>query len=282
MRHSKFIVSAVASIGAMFGISAACAADLPARTYTKAPAMADPASDWSGFYIGINGGGAWGRTNTSMATTNDPAGFFDLANIAGVNAAGTNHINTSGAVAGGQIGYIWQSGRAIFGLEAAFDWTNLKGSRTNSQAYFDNPGIFTVSQNPSSDWLFTFLARIGYDAGSWYPYLTGGLAVADLKYGFNYTDATFAPACACAASFSQTKAGYAVGGGVAVKLSSNWSLRGEYLFIGFSDLNATSRITGTPPFDIGTASFAHSVSFNENIARVALDYRFGGPVVARY
>jgi outer membrane immunogenic protein len=117
--------------------------------------------------------------------------------------------------------------------------------------------------------------------GSWYPYLTAGVAVADLKYGFNYTDLTFAPGCACAAAFSQTKAGFAGGAGLAWKLSSNWSLRGEYLFISFSDLNGASGIVGSG-LDTGSASFSHSARFIENIARVALDYRFGGPVVARY
>ena len=260
---------------------AASAADMAPR-YTKAPMMVEPISDWSGFYIGINGGGAWGRSNTSLVTTNGtvPFGFFDIANIAGVNAAGTNRIDTSGALAGGQIGYVWQSGKAIFGVEAAFDWTNLKGSRTNSQAYFDNPNIFSVYQNPSSDWLFTFLGRVGYDMGAWYPYITGGVAVADLKYGFNYTDVFFAAGCACAAAFSDTKVGGAVGAGVAWKLNSSWSLRAEYLYIAFDDLNGSSSLRGN--FDPGTATFAHSASFKENIARVSLDYRWGGPVVARY
>jgi outer membrane immunogenic protein len=283
MRNFKLIASAAVTAGAALGIGAAAAADLPARMYSKAPAMASPVSDWIGFYLGINGGGAWGRTDTSLGAVNDPvSGFYDLDNIPGVNAAGTNRINTSGAVAGGQIGYVWQSGKAIVGIEAAFDWTNLKGARTGSQAYFDNPAIFTINQNPSADWLFTFLGRAGYDMGSWYPYLTAGVAVADLKYGFNYTDLTFAPGCACAAAFSQTKAGFAGGAGVAWKLNHNWSLRGEYLYIAFDSLSGTSGIVGSGGLDSGTASFSHSAKFTENVARVALDYRFGGPVAANY
>jgi outer membrane immunogenic protein len=279
---SKLMFPVVAVACAIVGIGAATAADLPARTYSKAPMMVEAATDWSGFYIGINGGGAWGRAKTSLNATNNPVGFFNLDNIPGVNAAGTNRINTSGAVAGGQIGYVWQAGKGIFGVEAAFDWTNLKGSRIGSQPYFDNPGIFTINQNPSANWLFTFLGRAGYDMGSWYPYLTAGVAVANLRYGTNYTDLTFAPACACAASFRQTKVGFAGGAGVAWKLTNNWSLRGEYLYIAFDSMNGTSGIVGTPPFDIGTASLAHSARFTENVARLALDYRFGGPVIAKY
>jgi outer membrane immunogenic protein len=275
--RKMFLAASILAISTM----AASAADMAPR-YSKAPpVIVEPVYDWSGFYIGINGGGAWGRTDTSLVATNGTLGFFDLANIPGVNAAGSNRINTSGAIAGGQIGYVWQGGKAIFGIEAAFDWTNLKGSRTNTQAYFDNPNIFSVYQNPSSDWLFTFLGRIGYDMGAWYPYITGGLAVADLKYGFNYTDVFFAAGCPCAAAFSQTKLGGAVGAGLAWKLSSNWSLRGEYLYIAFEDLNASSRLVGGP-IDPGTANFSHTAKFSESIARVSLDYRFGGPLVAKY
>ncbi len=271
MRNSNAIISATIALSAIFGIGAASAADLP----VKAAPMLAPVYSWTGFYIGINGGGAWGRTDTTLATTNGtvPFGFFDVANIAGVNAAGSNRIDTSGAIVGGQIGYVWQGGRAIFGVEAAFDWTNLRGSRTNSQAYFDNPNIFSVYQNPRSDWLFTFLGRIGYDMGVWYPYVAGGLAVANLKYGFNYTDNFFAPGCACAAAFSQTKLGAAVGGGIAWRLAGNWSLRGEYLFIAFENLNGGSGLVGGP-IDPGTASFAHTAKFNENIVRASLDYHF--------
>lgn len=103
-----------------------------------------------------------------------PIAFFEATNIPGVNAAGTNRINTSGGVAGGQIGYLWQGGKAIFGVEAAFDWTNLRGSRINSQAYFNNPGVYSINENPRADWLFTFLGRVGYDFGSWYPLFDGG------------------------------------------------------------------------------------------------------------
>jgi outer membrane immunogenic protein len=266
-------------LAATFLSGAALAADMP----MKAPPPPVPVCNWCGFYVGINGGGAWGRADTSLTTTNGtvPFGFFDTVNIPGVNRAGSNGINTSGAIAGGQIGYLWQAGRAIIGVEAAFDWTNLRGSVSTTQAYFDNPNLFTVYQNPRSDWLFTFLGRLGYDAGAWSPYITGGLAVANIKYGFNYTDNFFAPGCPCAASFNQTRLGGAIGAGLAWRFNSNWSLRGEYLYIAFQDLDSTSTLVGGP-IDPGTAAFAHNVRFSESIARLSLDYRFGGPIVAKY
>ena len=244
-------------------------------TLSAGAAVAQPASDWSGFYVGLNGGAAWGTTDTSLRTTNEGSGFFDLGNIPGVNAAGSNHINTSGGVAGAQVGYVWQDGKAVLGVEAGLDWTGLQGSRTRTQFYTENADLFTIRESPSSNGLFTVLGRAGYDMGSWYPYVTAGVAVADLKYGFHYTDLTFAPGCTnCTASISKTEAGFAAGAGFAAKLSSNWSLRGEYLYVGFANLNGASKITGTST-DTGTSDFAHSARFSESLVRVAVDYRFG-------
>jgi outer membrane immunogenic protein len=152
---------------------------------------------------------------------------------------------------------------------------NLSGSRSISQLYTAaTPNLgFTINQNVSSDWMATFLGRIGFDMGFWQPYATGGFAVANLKHGYNYIDTVFAPGCACAATFSDTKLGYAIGAGVEWKWASNWSVRGEYLYIAFDPLNAASTV-GNPA--TGTlAFFTHNVTFRENIARVALSYSFG-------
>ena len=73
MRNSNSIISAAVAFSAILGIGAASAADLPARTYTKAPAVVAPVYDWSGFYIGGDVGGYWNRE--SAITTASPAGF---------------------------------------------------------------------------------------------------------------------------------------------------------------------------------------------------------------
>lgn len=257
-------------VAAAFLSSAALAADMP----VKAP-PAVPVCNWCGFYIGVNGGGAWGTKDTSLTAANSAVPFYAAINIPGVDAAGSDRIRNSGGLAGGQVGYLWQVNKAIIGVEAGIDWMNLRGSRSISLLYtaaVPNLG-YTINQNVSSDWLATFLGRIGFDMGFWQPYATGGLAVANLKYGFNYTDTVFAPGCACAASFSQTKLGYAIGAGVEWKFDPRWSVRGEYLYIAFDPLNGTSTV-GNPA--TGTlAFFGHNVTFKENIARVAVSYSFG-------
>jgi outer membrane immunogenic protein len=214
MRNLKFVVP-VAALSAILGISAASAADLP----MKAPAMVAvaPVDTWTGWYVGVNGGGVWGHTDTGVSI-NRPNNFFNPLNEATVAAVGSNRVNNSGGLAGGQVGYLWQAGRAVFGLEAAIDWMNAKGSISTAGVYPQNvPVTFGFNERVSTDWLFTFLGRVGFDAGGWMPYVTGGLAVSDLKYTNVFTD-NFYPSTGTA-NFSQTKVGYAVGAGAEWKFN---------------------------------------------------------------
>lgn len=101
----------------------AFAADLPARPYTKAPPLAAAAFDWSGFYIGGNGGAAWSGKCWDI----DP---FSIVNptLGTVLFAGPEGCHTAdGATAGGQIGYRWQRAAFVFGVEAQGNWANLTG-----------------------------------------------------------------------------------------------------------------------------------------------------------
>jgi outer membrane immunogenic protein len=97
---------------------AAHAADLPARTYTKAPPMAAPLYNWAGFYVGANAGGASSHECLTMTSV---AGVAVFPNSEGCHDA-------TGGLAGGQIGYRWQATNWVFGVEAQGDWADLKGS----------------------------------------------------------------------------------------------------------------------------------------------------------
>ena len=116
----KYLLGAVAVIA--FAAPAA-AADMAARPYTKAPPpMIAALYDWSGFYIGANGG--WGSSRKCWDINNNGGGV-----IAPVAAEGCH--DATGGVAGGQIGYRWQAGTWVFGLEAQGDWADLSGSNTS-------------------------------------------------------------------------------------------------------------------------------------------------------
>ena len=146
---SKFLIAALAFV-ALAAANRADAADLSLAPLYKAPPIA-PAYDWSGFYLGANGGGGWGRSHWDTA----------------------GRINTSGGLAGGTAGYNWQLGKAVLGVEGDLDWSGLKGTKTSTLCPF---GCTT-----SDSWLSTVRGRAGYSFDRIMPYVTGGLAVGDIK-----------------------------------------------------------------------------------------------------
>jgi outer membrane immunogenic protein len=133
---------------------AANAADLPravpAPMVTKAPPFQGPGYDWSGFYVGVNGGGGWGRS------------WSDL----------TGRFATSGGVVGGTAGYNAQFGNWVLGFEGDIDWSNVGG--TSNAPGCPGCGV-------QNNWLGTARGRIGYAFGNFLPYVTGGLAVGDVN-----------------------------------------------------------------------------------------------------
>src|ERR1700723_2726517 len=165
MRRLAGVGAGLLSIAGFVG--AASAADLPARIYTKAPpAVAAPVYDWSGFYIGLNGGGASSReclTNTSVAG----APVFP-------NSEGCH--NATGGLAGGQIGYRWQTANWVFGVEAQGDWADLKGSNPSLTA------LIPYTNQTKIDGIGLFTGQVGYAWNNVLLYVKGGAAVTDNKY----------------------------------------------------------------------------------------------------
>lgn len=197
----------LAGVGLLaLGMASASAADLPRQMPTKAPAYVPPALyNWTGFYIGINGGGGWGRSDFSAPFT---TGSFD----------------TSGGLVGGTIGYNWQlPNQFVLGLEGDIDWSNIRGSSVCA---------FTSCET-RNDWLGTVRGRIGY-AGFWdrvMPYITGGLALGNIKTSI-----------AGVGSSDETKAGWTVGGGIEAAIAGPWTAKVEYLYV---DLGRGSSILGS-------------------------------------
>jgi outer membrane immunogenic protein len=151
----RAILAAGAAAAAVVGLAvAARAADLPrpvpAPMVTKAPPYIEPAFSWTGFYVGVNGGGGWGHA------------FTDLS----------GGMHTSGGVAGGTVGYNAQLGNWVLGLEGDIDWSDVSGSTSAAAC----PGC-----SVKNDWLSTVRGRVGYSVGHWLPYVTGGLAAGDVK-----------------------------------------------------------------------------------------------------
>jgi outer membrane immunogenic protein len=282
MRHSKSILSVIAVAGTVFSVGASSAADLPARTYTKAPMMVDPGYNWSGFYIGVNVGGDWRRD--SWVESIDPGTHLgDPANLAAVSAAGTGNTNGQGRfIGGGQVGYNWQGAGSpwVVGVEADISGIGSRSMSTTAFLPANVPATFTISESNNSNWLATFRGRVGYAFNRSLVYVTGGLAVADIRQSSTYSDTIVgAPVPPTTGGRDGVRAGYAIGAGWEQAFADNWSVKFEYLYTSFDRVGFNYVITSTTG---GTNLIHVSDRMNDNIVRVGLNYRFGGPVVAKY
>jgi outer membrane immunogenic protein len=200
---------------------AAHAADMP-RTY-KAPAYVAPAyANWTGFYVGLNAGYGFGKSDWDVpALSNSPDGF-----LGGVT-----------------LGYNFQTGLWLWGLEGDVDYSDMKGSSD----------CFGGSCESKASWLATARGRIGYAGwNNWLPYITGGAAFGDVKASSPFGDA------------SKTMIGWTAGAGLEYAMWSNWSVKAEYLYV---DLGS---------FDCGIACGATTddVTFKANVVRAGINYRF--------
>jgi outer membrane immunogenic protein len=247
------------------GAVSASAADLAARPYTKAPPpVVAAAYNWSGFYIGANGGGAWSRKCWDLNPQTIDLFFIPPFTIAGAEGC---H-DATGATAGGQIGYRWQSAAFVFGLEAQGNWADLKGSNPSLIPFFAG-----ASNRTRIDAIGLFTGQVGYSWNSFLLYVKGGAAVTRDKYeGFTTaTGVVFDRA-------SETRWGGVVGVGGEYSFTPNWSFAIEYdhLFMGTRDVTFYA---ATPPF-----GFSRSDRIRQDVDMVTarINYRFGGPVVARY
>jgi opacity protein-like surface antigen len=266
---------ALLALGALVAAQPARAADMPL------PQAAPIAYSWTGFYLGGTVGGAWGSLDPTTST--GPGTYFgtDTPAIAAINAAGLQSIKPSAVTGGLEFGYNWQSGHLVFGFESDIESIRLSGGTLTTGVFPPAAGpvaaglSFAVGSAASSNWLFTARPRIGWANDNWLIYATGGLAVTTLNAQSAYSDDVFGSSES--GLISSTRAGYAVGGGVEAGLWDRWSVKAEYLYVNFSTTSATSNnLVAFPAVPLPGQSFTHSVDLKANIARVGLNYRFGG------
>ncbi len=200
------ILSALAVVAAI-AATPASAADL-----YRGPALAAApfnVYNWNGAYVGVNLGYQWGTVTNWGASPN-------------------------GLMGGGQIGYNWQNGWFVFGLEA-----DIQGSAANDTFAADK------FSNP---WFGTVRGRAGYAMNNVLFYLTGGLAYGGLQAQLGTV------------SESQTHLGWTIGGGVEVGLTPNWSAKAEYLYVRLDDRGYV--LTGL------------NNGLESNVFRLGVNYRF--------
>jgi len=249
----------------------ALAADLPARIATKAPiAVPSPVYDWSGFYIGLNGGGGSARS------------CWDLTNVQGVSSTPEPEgcHNATGGTVGGQIGYRWQATNWVFGVEAQGNWADFKGSRTDDVEIVQ-VGASTQAAGDRSkvDAFGLFTGQVGYTFNNVLLYAKGGAAVAGDKYSNFFTVTNpLGSAGQDFASASVTRWGGTVGAGVEFGFAPRWSVAVEYdhLFMGSRDVQLNFVSPGS-----GLSTINH-IRQNVDIGTVRVNYGFGGPAVGKF
>src|SRR4029450_5440385 len=230
------------------GSAPTLAADLAARPYTKAPALA-AVYDWTGFYIGVNAGVGLGRNRFQH-------------DFLGVGSVYSFYASPQGGFAGGQVGYNWQTGSPfgpiVFGVEADIQGAGLSDDRTT----FNEAGVLR-NYNQKLDWFGTARGRVGSANGAVLSYFPAGFAYANVKTNasasFGGVTNTF--------SNERTQGGWVVGSGVEAALGGNWTGKIEYLYLNLGNKSDIAALAAATPIN---------TELRENIFRVGLNYRIGG------
>ncbi|MBW7974958.1 porin family protein [Bradyrhizobium sp. BR 10289] len=259
--------------------SIASAADMA----VKAPPIAPPpVFNWTGFYIGGFVGGAGADRDASASEPTTPAGFF--YNGTGLN---TPYSLGSSFIGGGTIGYNWQKPGTNFvlGIEGEAGYLHLHGSRQDVNAVtagFSLPD--SVNTTRIGDAYGVIAGRAGWTANQALFYVKGGVAFVAKSYSFSDPCVgAGAPGCGPATLLtrhSDTQVTYAVGAGVEYAFNSNWSIKGEYLYLGTQKTYTQSGTAGA-----GLAGIVYTNSNSDpgvHTGKIGVNYRFGGPVVAKY
>ena len=286
MPISKFIASTV-TVGAILvgaiGIGAASAADLPAGTYTKAPAMS--VYDWTGFYLGGSVGGIWQHASSSYSVdpASNPVLFSNFAVLfANGGLASSSSQDGAGVLGGVTAGYNWQRSSLVLGIEGDWSWTGARPTSSIAPVPAVLFPTLTTTTETRTDWLATVRGRIGFLAApQTLLFATGGLAAGEVKASTNVIPSGVGISCATNAfcssgNTSSTRAGWTVGAGVEQAFASNWTVKLEYLHY---DLGHVSYGTGEaspafPLIPVGSPALMENTRVSGDIGRVGVNYRF--------
>jgi outer membrane immunogenic protein len=244
------------------------AADLPLPV--KAALWPDPVYNWTGFYLGANVGVSAGVAPITQTSTFLPA----PPGPPGINNQSTH--NLFGAIGGGQVGYSRQFGRFVAGIEADMQ---ASGQRSDQSCLTFCDFNFMAPANVQFDsvqqriaWFATVRPRVGYASGPVLFYVTGGLAVANIRTSYSTTElAQFS------GQASDTRAGGAVGAGIEAALIGNWTAKIEYLYLDFGNVSDTFIYQTVGFFGPGSARSDVSGRVVDHVARAGVNYRFGDP-----
>ena len=254
--------------------ASAFAADLPSRKEAPVYVPPPPVLTWTGFYVGVNVGGGWSAGN----------GNSNAYNLYGMNGGVTNNVG-GGVIGGGQVGYNYQMGSFLVGVETDFQGSSLSSS-SQQVGWVDgngvlfgggaNPAYFGYQTGKSLNWLGTVRGRIGYAImPSLLIYGTGGFA---------YGDVSRVHTGYWGQAGSAVQTGWTAGGGVEWMFMPNWSAKAEYLYTDISGGGVANNGWYAGNAGVGLNSVNNHTRVNTVRAGVNYHFNWGAaaPTLARY
>ncbi len=229
-----FVMTGVAAL------ASANAADLAVKAPAYKAPPAEPVFSWTGFYIGAQGGGAWGDSVQSLNT--------------GLISAATARYNISGGEAGGTVGYNWQfSPHVVLGIEADYSWAHITGTGASLAPY--SCGAICAT---TVDSLGTVRGRLGYAFDNVLLYGTGGWAFSRISSNLNGFTA------------ANDRSGWTAGAGIEYAFNPHWSVKAEYLRVNFDSFVWTN--ASNPLITCTGINCSTDAKFN--VIRAGVNYRF--------
>jgi outer membrane immunogenic protein len=292
MKNPAIAIAAIALIG-----TPAFAADMAVKAPPPAPA---PVPTWTGFYGGIQFGGAW-NNETVSSSPNDPVAAALLSGAFGISGqqpvVTSFRLNQSGWAGGADAGYNWQVTNWLVGIETDFSGTSLSGQASGTSILQGPPAeVFTQSINAqtSTDWYGTVRGRLGWLATpSLLLFGTGGFAYGRVGDSANYTfngaagphlfgaDPSFSFFCSSnnpcfAGSSSSIRTGWIAGGGLEWLLDPHWSFKVGYQFVDLATDTVRVSAVSVNAVPAGTVPSSFNAVFHDsfNVVRVGLNYQF--------
>lgn len=217
--------------------------------YDYVPPPPPSRMSWTGFYLGANLGGTWGSS--------------EATNTGGVVLDDSFSASPSGLEVAATLGYNWQLGPMIYGIEGDLGNLGLAGSG----GYYV-PFGYDASTSTDTGFFMTVRGRIGVLANGWLLYATAGYLGADTTVSVLESCDVFCSTPTVSAEKSGFRNGWTIGGGVEFALDGGWSAKAEYLYY---DLGST---TLTTPASSGLGGNTWSVDTDGQLVRAGLNYRF--------
>jgi len=268
----RITIALLTGVATALGGQGASGAELAVKAAPPRPS----AQPWTGPYIGLNAGwvGADSRSAPLGGTDNGPGGLGTLLSTGLIPSA--FDLKPNGFIGGGQIGYNWQFSNWVFGFEGDFDGTSLKRTQTQLGYFPLITTNYSQTLTRELEWLATVRGRVGVTWAHVLFYGTAGLAVGQTKIGLTAIDLIDpVPPLNASSTNNNIQAGWTIGGGAEWKLSPQWSLKAEYLYV---DLGAKS---STVPYaysfgfvGINNSSLTVRIKEQYNIARAGVNLSF--------